>query len=837
MLRKRKKTRRQPRRCKKNIVQLTPEAREQQAVQLLDAGQYKKAIAHCKELLKLERRPEWVDMLARAYLERASNLADKGMFKEAVAIWRNRADLCGVSLCDPLFFRLLAAAGQVDEALQLFADNQPELERQGTISTIRAQFAAVAVAGFDQVLNALPANDPVVKDYPAAMGALNAYCQGNDGQLREQLKGIPFRSPYRDLRQILKALLLSQDGSETASRLLAQITDNSPFLSLGHAVELTLQPDAVLFSLLPGEDRETRSFIATTKGWPKQQMRLINELIQLGQSPSPDALICLLIRNRELLGDEFAKQACMRLLIHSPKSSSKLKRAFGKLSPLEQATVKAQGLALKGAHPMEIIQTWSDGLEYLMEIDDGNDADIKLTMAMLLRHLLEMQKTLGAPDRVTLPLLLESLDYDPDDREGYLQLLPALRRENDLKAARLWVEQATKRFPEDIAILIEAVETALAGNAYKKAARLAAKILEKDPINQRVRSALINAHLFHARKQIAQCKYSLAERELETAMEWARSTTDQALVKLVKGVLLFKQGETATAGTALQSAEQELGGGVNGRFYLLLEATRQKCNTTTLLVRCGLSKTIDKIQQPDLMRLFQNLKGPLQNEDKALISAVFNSLKGPLKKCVHNDFTFSDGVQICETLNHFNIQSLRQSFAKAALKHWRRAPVYVYHELEAQFELTNQLSSKDISRLDKAVHKAHHDDEMGLVHRIDKLLEREMAAGSFDFPALGEDGPGNFHDLSAALDIDFLVDMMMDTFPPGEVTKLEKMVGKKELREMLKRFIIAQEGDFSFDEIGSLPNLFGAKKKKVSTKRRTAKKNPQQDDDRQLDLF
>ncbi len=106
---------------------LSPEFREQEIARCLESGRHRDAIAHLKELLKQERRPEWVASLGDAYRARALDLAYKGMLKEAVVIWRNRAEFCSLPLSDPLFFRLLLGAGQIGQAVALLRETRADL--------------------------------------------------------------------------------------------------------------------------------------------------------------------------------------------------------------------------------------------------------------------------------------------------------------------------------------------------------------------------------------------------------------------------------------------------------------------------------------------------------------------------------------------------------------------------------------------------------------------------------------------------------------------------------------------------------------------------------------
>ena len=70
-------------------------------------GRFREAVAHYKDLVKLEARREWLDGLAAAYQGRARELTAKGMLKEALAIWQNRRKACPDVSPDPQYVGLL----------------------------------------------------------------------------------------------------------------------------------------------------------------------------------------------------------------------------------------------------------------------------------------------------------------------------------------------------------------------------------------------------------------------------------------------------------------------------------------------------------------------------------------------------------------------------------------------------------------------------------------------------------------------------------------------------------------------------------------------------------
>jgi tetratricopeptide (TPR) repeat protein len=150
---------------------------------------------------------------------------------------------------------------------------------------------------------------------------------------------------------------------------------------------------------------------------------------------------------------------------------------------------------------------------------------------LILRHLFDLivgDEDASDYDDECTTWLERSLELDPDDRATHLKLIRLHRQGQDLKAARASVETALARFANDPAVLLEAVETALAGNAFKKAVTLAKRLLDLDPINSKVRALIGQAHLSHARKQIRLHRPEAAGKELDLADEWLATATNAA---------------------------------------------------------------------------------------------------------------------------------------------------------------------------------------------------------------------------------------------------------------------------------------------------------------------
>ena len=168
-------------------------------MQALEAGRYRDAIAGLKALLKDDAASERSGArrlaLGEAYAGRAHELTAKGMLKEALVIWENRAAL-GPEVPAALAHSLLSLRlGDPGPILQQWsrkdALSRTERERVGE------QFAAAVLAGDEVLLERLDADDLVRRHAEPARAALAAYCAHDAEALEAALAQLPFRSPYR----------------------------------------------------------------------------------------------------------------------------------------------------------------------------------------------------------------------------------------------------------------------------------------------------------------------------------------------------------------------------------------------------------------------------------------------------------------------------------------------------------------------------------------------------------------------------------------------------------------------------------------------------------------
>ena len=225
----------------------------------LSASRYKEAIEHYKELLKRERRPAWVEGLAAAYAGRAAQLAAKGLLKEALALWRTRAEVCGAPVFEGPYVSWLLQAGDTDQVLRLLAGATrlpPETQVQ-----LETQLAAAVLVAPDSALTRLAADSPLMRHRAAAQAALAACARGDDAAMATHVQAIPFRSPYRDLRAILKALALYPTDIEQAAAALARVPADGPFEPLAAVLRVCLLPGHEWIATLRSLDHDGRALL------------------------------------------------------------------------------------------------------------------------------------------------------------------------------------------------------------------------------------------------------------------------------------------------------------------------------------------------------------------------------------------------------------------------------------------------------------------------------------------------------------------------------------------------------------------------------------------------
>lgn len=764
---------------------VSPSATPQAAEAALAASRYKEAVEHFKALLKRERNPAWLEGLAAAYAGRADQLAAKGMFKEALALWRTRADTCGVPLLAGPYVGWLLQSGDVGQALAL-------LRSDALAPDIQRQLAPAVLMAPDALLAGVSAEHPLLRHRAAAQAALAAVARADDAAVTEALQAIPFRSPYRDLRSLLKVLALLRTDPAQAAEALARVGEGGGFERLAAALRVAVLPADEWLDGLRRLDDAGRMLVLELLGCPERQRPLVMALAQAKEDDlKPLALYDLLVRHRGTLPEGLAPALCLRLLPHAPRRVDGFAAHF---TPLPHGEIdRIRALAAELDHDLD----WA--LEYWLACvrQWRTDPATKRRAALVLRRLAgdrRFHEDDGTSDE--LEWLKESLELDPSDREAELRLLRVLRERGDLKQARTRLDAARERFPDDAAVLLEAVQTALASGAFKKAIGLAKQVLAIDPINPQVRSVIGQAHLSHARKQLGSRKPKAAQRELDEASGWLRGTAELATLGLLRGLAAEVPAE---GDVLLRRALADLGGTLVGAFHLALEAGRARVSVAIALQRAGaeLDATPD---MPQLTALAQALNAA--RADDRDVHRALDALQPMLKRAATAaQGSESELMLVCEALLRQGRTGLTQRFAATALKRWPGRPAFVYFELAGHY-LSEPwcMPAREQQRLEQAFEQARTQDDRRSASRIAELLRE---AGGFGLGGFG--GVDDFDDFEADDEDEDLAD------DPRVLAELLRAAGgEKAFLDLVRRQLGKAEFDRLRREIGGSTTHFAA---------------------------
>ncbi|MTW21717.1 hypothetical protein [Allochromatium palmeri] len=776
---------------------LSVEALATRAEHAIQSGDFRSAIADYKTLLKQEPRADWRAGLASAYAGRARELSTKGMLKEALVMWENRAALDPDLPMEADQCTLLARLGRFDALLARLADPKTP---EALAERLRALLAARILGDDRSLLERIAPDDSLRRHAEAARESLEAYCAGDDERAREALSRLPFRSAYRDWSTILKALLTLNETPEEARRQLGRIPEDSPFSAIKASAELALLPESVFLERWPTLSRHQRAFASALRGWSPERLTFWEGLQRLGTPPKPELLVRFLQAQRKRLGEAWTRQAQRRILVHQGHECASWMPAIGSepLDKLELMQLDAWDAEITAQHPEEIHDCWNSfALELKINpAERAKDPDHKAIIALALRRadqLFDALSTRRTPageiseiQEVVCEGLELSLESDPD-LATYLRLIAFYRHAKRHKDSRRLLETATRHWPEDRRVIQATMDAALDTGAFKKAAGLARRLLAIDPINTEVRERLVAAHLAHARKQVLKSRLDLARKELGAAREWARGESAREQVELMSAFLDFI--EDPTAGTlSLEPILNRLGSGLSGRLALILAGGELGLEPQRILRSLALDASI-KPDRAELLAAFERLRRHLDS-GRGFASALEPFLTKALTKAPWKELSRSELETVCETLKRARFDRIRGDVAKLALKRWRKAPIFVLHAFESKHP-NGVLSplSHDIFDLEQALETASAEGDDRTATRIHEALIRARPFG------FGPPGPfgGSFFDFDDEdnEEDDFFGEFGDLTLPPGldgspeQFAAIFRLIGLEKMLDLL----------------------------------------------------
>jgi len=798
---------------KKTPQNLPIETLEAKAADLLTKSHYKEAIEAYKQLLKREQREEWQVALEKSYLLRAEALANKGLYKEAAVLWENRANLCDDKKQFDQYLHWLIQGGRHLKAARLLVESADELPDE-LVRQLWVHFGALILAGNKEITDAFPDDIPLIKHYTLVKAALDAYAQFDERATEDYLKQIPFRSPYRDIRTIIKALLIIESEPNGAHQLLEKVPLTSPYTHFAKLIRLAGQPGEVQLEQLNQLGSNEQTLIAHLKGWDKKQLKVFSTLQTAAKRDSHKALMETVIAHQSFFGETYTRQFCLALLPSYLPGMKLYEKTFGSLSPFEKTRITALSYERRERshrdddwHLYQAEKHWRLCVNHIKPQLPAKDSAIKA--ALILRHLVKLTEERGETfDDDNVPNdLAHSLELDPDDKSSYLKLIQWYKHNDEPKEYNKWVDAAVKQFPKESDVLLIAMEAATNKKAFKKAAGFAKNLLKVDPINVKARQMAQSSHISHARKLIKSGKYALAHKELEQATLLEKNKQRNGVIQITQGLLaLQEQGfvkpktkrkaQTTEKRTKkirpdpnaiklIQEGIQLTSGSIVGQFRVIVESESQSLDPAQILSLLPDSEKAPATRQ-EVLELI-HLLNAYEKEGITFLNKALDKIKAPLQKAFKLDFSQDEMVSLCECFKKIEHNEFLKQCAEIALKRWPKHPPFVFYQIYSKSKGNILfMPMQDMERLKNAAERAEQQGDKRTSVMIMGFLT-QMRGGLFPtpFPFIDafdddDDDDDEFYDFEAMeKELESLENLDLDNMTPAEVIKilnrLEKM--------------------------------------------------------------
>ncbi len=707
------------------------------AAEALQQERFKDAVELFKQLVRQDPRPEWTEALAEAYAGRARTLAAKGMFKEAAMVLENTLTQAGTVREPRLYATCLIREGQQPKAagylLHCVASGALPVGEQG--AALQELTAALLVTVPVPVPVPLPLA-PARPDLPEAArwrelaaASRDALAAWSDGapveEMERHLNRISLRSAFRPIRLLLKSLITLPLDPERIRRMLETIGPGSPFHPFRQAVEAAVCAG-------PGLDADAwrrltptqQAFVAETGGLQAASMQSLDRLSRAARG-GPGALFAWLLKQADLPRAE-VESACLNLLPQLPDRVAQFEQSFGPLPPLQRHRVQA--LAAEGRGDWRSAErSWSHAARLAGAAEDRTS---RLASGVIYRHLARLAAThpeIEGGDNESdgkIFYLERSGEVDPDHIPTVLERIAHYRQEARDKDWHRLADEAVQRFPDDSQILLQATQSAVARRAYKKAAGLARRLLELDPINIGVRRQMIELKLAHARKQMRAKRPDLAAKELSQAAEWDRPDAPDGLLRIARGVVALQGREAGQAGAWLREGVALTGGGVGGWFRAVLEAELMRCADSAPWLRKELAGACRTPPTKEPVLAMASALGQAEaGETRRVLSSLLLELPAWLLEGAGIVWSPAEFQILADMFARCDAYELLETYARAARRREPANPEWRFHEIFARVRgHGDAMSAAEAEELDGMAEAAPERGDFHAVTRIARFL-------------------------------------------------------------------------------------------------------------------
>ena len=693
-------------------------------------GQWREAVERCKQLLKQDPTGGWEPLLAEAYEGRAAELAGKAMYKEALILLDNADRLWTTPRCNPLRLTCLVAVGRLSQAVACYMRAEATLPttRPGLFPFLQEYVAVLLLLEADAVAS-VPLNPPWPDQAAAARRALAAFCRPGQPDLEHHLRQIAVRSPFKPLRLILKAMGVVREQPDKAQEWVAAIPDSSPWAGMAGLIPLCTME---MTELLQRTDDLSPPAVAIAVAWRGISPEPWQRVQGLLKATPARVLSAVLDRNLPwAIPEAPLRRMAFLLLVADPNALAVFERRFGPLDELEKRRLAALAKTRTAQRAAEVIRAWQLYLNQLKATPDIPDHPIK--MAMTHRLLATLIGGGDPEDPQVLSHLEQSLTYDPGDRSSHRMLLAHHKEQEEGKDYRRVLERALQQFPEDAEFLYAAVQSALQSQSFKKASRLAKRLLAQDPLHAGVRRALVGACLAQARKQVKNGRVDLAVRELAEASTWERPAERDGVLQINQAFLAWLTGATAEGDDLLAAGKQQAGDDLSACLRAEMEGCRMELPAPwpaqlTEALRLSARAAATREATLALVQVAQAYVG--ENRLRLRLTDLADYWLRASKLA----FTLEEFRAICHLLAKAGVYGILTPYATQGEKKWRDHQIFVYYRLLAKYKGPRpNIAPRDRDRLHAVLEQAEAQKDHALVAELEEWLDEGDPFEDLDF--------------------------------------------------------------------------------------------------------